>query len=135
MVARHNKKETEMGLDMYAYAVPRHLVTQAVDFETANLPSIQFHYWRKHPNLHGWMRQLYYTKGGTDPDFNCNPVELTLADLEALRCAIMDKSLPPTAGFFFGESDGTERDDDTAFLYKANHMIEQGFAVYYTSWW
>jgi hypothetical protein len=129
------KRRLKMGLDMYAYAVPRHLVTQPVDFDTDDLPSIEFHYWRKHPNLHGWMRDLYYSKGGQDRDFNCVPVELTVADLEALRCAIMDKSLPPTAGFFFGESDGSERDDDMSFLYKANHMIEQGFAVYYTSWW
>ena len=21
-------------------------------------------YWRKHPNLHGWMEDLYYKKGG-----------------------------------------------------------------------
>ena len=40
-----------------------------------------------------------------------------------------------TCGFFFGESDGNEREDDLAFIAKARSAFEQGLSVYYTSWW
>ena len=135
MVARHNKKETEMGLDMYAYTAPRKRVKKPVDFKTEHLPKEELHYWRKHPNLHGWMSDLYYAKGGSDPNFNCNPVELTLADLDALEQAILNGNLPSTCGFFFGESDGTEKDDDLLFIKNARQAIAEGLAVYYDSWW
>ena len=46
-----------------------------VDFEAG--PSWAVHYWRKHPDLHGWMRALYYAKGGTDQQFNCVNVMLS----------------------------------------------------------
>jgi hypothetical protein len=124
-----------MGLDMYAYTAPRHLVTQPVDFDADDLPSIEFHYWRKHPNLHGWMRQLYLIKGGKDFDFNCNPVELNLMDLDQLEQDIINDKLPYTCGFFFAKSDGSERDDDLLFIEKARQAIAEGLAVYYTSWW
>ena len=124
-----------MGLDMYAYTTPRKRFKKPVDFKTANLPRELLHYWRKHPNLHGWMRQLYHVKGGTDPNFNCNPVELTLTDLDALEQAILNGNLPSTSGFFFGESDGTEKDDDLLFIEKSRQAIAEGLAVYYTSWW
>lgn len=124
-----------MGLDMHAYTVPRKRIRKPVDFKTANLPNEQLHYWRKHPNLHGWMRELYYAKGGTDRDFNCVPVELNLIDLDDLERDILNDELPPTSGFFFGESDGSERDDDLLFIKNARQAIAEGLAVYYTSWW
>ena len=68
----------------------------------------ELHYWRKHPNLHGWMQKLYYEKGGKDEIFNCVPVALTGQDLDRLEADVKDGELPLTAGFFFGESDGSE---------------------------
>lgn len=45
-----------MGLDMYAY-VTDETPDGNVDFEVGSLSEL--HYWRKHPNLHGWMEKLY----------------------------------------------------------------------------
>lgn len=45
-----------MGLDMYAHFLFEAPAT-AVDFEVANYGEL--HYWRKHPNLHGWMARFF----------------------------------------------------------------------------
>ncbi len=125
-----------MGLDMYAFTAPATAVTQDVDFDLNAIDGIgELHYWRKHPNLHGWMRDLYYAKGGTGRDFNCDPLRLTLEDIDALEQDIRSGALPDTSGFFFGETDGTEREDDLQFIAKARIAIENGFAVCYDSWW
>ncbi len=122
-----------MGLDMYAYTAPRQTVTEPVNFKLPD-EAVQIHRWRKHPNLHGWMEELYQSKGGTET-FNCEPVELTLDDLANLEEAIQNGNLPLTGGFFFGASDGSETDDDIAFIAKAREAISQGLAVIYDSWW
>ena len=121
-----------MGLDMYAMITPDP-VTSPVDFEVENKAEI--HYWRKHPDLHGWMEQLYRRKGGKSEMFNCVPVVLTLEDLAELERAIGSFELPETSGFFFGASDGTEVDDDRLFIATAREVIAGGCTVYYTSWW
>jgi hypothetical protein len=121
-----------MGLDMYAYTLD-HAPAKAVDFEPEN-PS-DLHRWRKHPNLHGWMEDLYRAKGGDADSFNCVPVVLTLDDLDQLGAAITAKALPPTEGFFFGATDGSETEDDLAFIAKARRAIAKGRTVYYDSWW
>lgn len=45
---------------MYAFATDENPSSPA-DF--AADAATKLHYWRKHPNLHGWMEQLYYAKG------------------------------------------------------------------------
>jgi hypothetical protein len=35
---------------------------------------MSMHYWRKHPDLHGWMEKLCRAKGGKFDDFNLAPV-------------------------------------------------------------
>lgn len=121
-----------MGLDLYAYAAPRHTVTQPVDFEYD--PDIDFmHYWSKHPNLHGWMQNLYLSKGGVSEDFNFAPVELTLDDLERLEADVRNGALPPTSGPFFGRSSGSEIVGDLKFIAKARLAIASGLAVFYLS--
>ena len=121
-----------MGLDMYAYSTKRRL-KQSVDFRGSDNDT-QVHYWRKHPNLHGWMHDLYIAKGGTK-DFNCNPVLLEAEDLDQLELVIKAGELPDTTGFFFGESDGRETDDDLAFIAAARAELKAGRYVYYYSWW
>jgi len=122
-----------MGLDMYAFTTTETLAA-AVDFDEPKAAQ-QLHYWRKHPNLHGWFKHLYDSKGGTNGDFNLAPVALDSADLDALEQAIKASDLPTTRGFFFGESDGSERDDDLAFVNKAREAHAAGLAVYYIAWW
>ena len=55
--------------------------------------SIELATWRKHPNLQGWMQELYYEKGG-EGEFNCVDVELTLEDLDALEATLHEEELP-----------------------------------------
>lgn len=120
-----------MGLDMYAM-VTLMQPENPVDFKTDD--ASELHYWRKHPDLHGWMQALYSEKGGVE-EFNCVPVVLTLDDLDQLEADIKARRLPATSGFFFGESDGTEFSDDLLFIAKARQAIAEGKTVYYTSWW
>jgi hypothetical protein len=94
-----------------------------------------FYYWRKHPDLHGWMERLYRAKGGKDPSFNCNSVRLMTQDLDDLERAVKTANLPSTSGFFFGQSEPRDRQGDLEFIDKARAAIAAGDTVYYDSWW
>ena len=120
-----------MGLDMYAYKTSRRLA-EAVDFREDDTFK-EFHYWRKHPNLHGWMEKLYFEKGGENKEFNMSAVQLTAADLDRLEAAVLSGKLPQTTGFFFGRSTGDddERNYDLLFIRKARKAIAQGLSVIY----
>ena len=136
-----------MGLDQYAYA-------ETKDGEQEALTD-----WRKHNRLQGWMEQLWEDKGRPfdgevekNPmgDFNCIPVELTLTDLEQLEAEVVEMTLPPTCGFFFGnDSFEWEKDDgspheegdyyykqnDMQFIADARNAIAEGKKVFYNCWW
>lgn len=120
-----------MGLDMYALATCEHPET-AYGFKAEMAEEI--HYWRKHPNLHGWMEDLYFEKGGTE-QFNCIPLILTAEDIDRLEADVRAGNLPDTSGFFFGASNGSENEDDLAFIAKARAAIAEGKTVFYDSWW
>ncbi len=122
---------------MFAFATKAKPKTE-VDFETKNFDPEEIHYWRKHPNLHGWMENLYRDKGGDKhSDFNGECVVLTLNDLEDLEHDLKQFDLPDTSGFFFGQSQTNEEElkDDLEFVTKAREHIKEGRTVYYTSWW
>jgi hypothetical protein len=104
-----------MGLDMFACTTTE-MPASEVDFKTDQ--DAELHYWRKHPDLHGWIKNLYREKGGAARSFNCVSMVLTLSDLDRLEADIKAGSLPDTQGFFFGESDGSEITDDLAFVGK-----------------
>ena len=57
-----------MGLDQYATA-RKGEATIDEDGYAYYKDSIELAYWRKHPNLEGFMSDLYYEKGGED-EFN-----------------------------------------------------------------
>ena len=121
-----------MGLDMFAFTTPT-TPRAAVDFDVDDRREIA--YWRKHPDLHGWMEALYRAKGGAEEMFNCVNVALDAADLDALEAAIRAGRLPSTSGPFYGQSDGSEADDDLAFIERARDAIADGETVFYSSWW
>ena len=125
-----------MGLDMYALSTKAKPETD-VDFSTKNFEQEELQYWRKHPNLHGWMQNLYDAKGGVSPDFNGDCVVLDSEDLDNLEADIKAGNLPDTSGFFFGESSNSdeENENDLLFVTKAREAISEGKTVYYTSWW
>lgn len=126
-----------MGLDMYAYAA-----TQANDSATqGKLVQREIAYWRKHPNLHGWMQQLWENKMNEESrdsphDFNGIEIELTWEDLEELERAVTHKQLPSTSGFFFGnDADDHYREHDLKFVREAKAEIFTGLKVFYNSSW
>ncbi len=97
--------------------------------------TIQLAEWRKHPNLQGWMEELWYEKGG-EGEFNCVDLELTLENLDALEATLDEEELPETAGFFFGgNADDHYAEADREFIVQARAALKQGYTVVYSSWW
>ena len=97
--------------------------------------TIELATWRKHPNVRGWMQNLYYEKGGGE-EFNCVDLELTLDDLNALEATLDEEELPETIGFFFGSNaDDHYAEADREFIVQARAAIKQGYTVVYSSWW
>ena len=135
-----------MGLDMYAYVATRAGQQREYydganwDNDTKELTSPvtkprEIAYWRKHPNLHGWMHRLWIEKGN-EGEFNGDELELTWEDLEALEQAVTHKQLPSTSGFFFGQdSDDEYRESDLAFVRAAKAEVFLGLKVFYNSSW
>ena len=136
-----------MGLDMYAYTAAK--AGQYSEFyesaeydaelkeyvnNTVSKPH-EIAYWRKHPNLHGWMRKLWEQKGNSG-HFNGDELELTWEDLEALEKDVLNNNLPGTRGFFFGDgADEFYIKDDLEFVQKAKAELFLGLRVFYNSSW
>ena len=124
-----------MGLDQYAY------VANKVGNTTES--STELAYWRKHPNLHGWMEQLWNAKGCpgveagfNDVMFNGIEFELTWDDIVKLEEDIKNNNLPNTTGFFFGNnSDEYYKAQDLEFVYEAKSRLFLGQKVFYNSSW
>ena len=130
-----------MGLDMFVWRVA---ANDAIDDLTIRSEEDgrereleELFYWRKHHDLHGWMENLYRAKGGTKESFNCVPVRLSDTDLDNLMIDVMNKKLPETRGFFFGDNpqDAESVINDLKFIALAKEAIREGDAVYYDSWW
>ena len=60
-------------------------------------------YWRKHPNLHGYIVQSFAS--GVD---DCREIYLAEPDIREIISAIKTRKLPFTEGFFFGVSQTTD---------------------------
>jgi len=123
-----------MGLDQYANARRGEAIVDDEGY-TYYEDSMELAYWRKHPNLQGFMQELYYEKGG-EGEFNCVDVELTLEDLDSLEATLDNEALPETVGFFFGgNADDHYAEADREFIVAARAAIKQGYTVVYSSWW
>jgi hypothetical protein len=128
-----------MGLDQYAFRLQAK-PDKPVDFKLDKTlidgrDSDQLHYWRKHPDLQGWMENLYRNKGGKADEFNCSPVLLEAEDLDRLEEAVCQGTLPTTEGFFFGRSQPEDREATLEFIAKARAVMKEGSYVAYDSWW
>ena len=132
-----------MGLDMMAYAKKVDLAEDVqTDFQVEyEWEEDELCYWRKHPNLHGWMFNLYLDKGGKY-DFNGNSLRLNREDIDRLEQAIVNDELPHTQGFFFGQSPvkGDEyyedrKQYDLNAIKKMREALDDGFLVWYDSSW
>jgi hypothetical protein len=155
-----------MGLDMYVFRTkhdidevgtepPADTVVDSSQFLTAKgdldwkaydaaQKKVQVHYWRKHPDVHGWFFELWSKKGGKPAsshhgdNFNGGDwVRIDAEDLDALERDVKAGSLPHTEGFFFGESNGSieEQAEDLEFIANAREDLKQGYKLFYTSSW
>jgi hypothetical protein len=143
-----------MGLAQYAYVAEgagqyrEYWDNAKIDPVTGTFTSIineprEIAIWRKHPNLQGWMEQLWISKGrpgiinGPNENyFNGIDLELTWEDLDKLESDIKKRRLPKTAGFFFGEpADEHNREKDLKFIKDARAEIFMGLKVFYDSSW
>ena len=123
-----------MGLDMSAYKAKNFTPSSPIDFECGEQEAQEFFYWRKHPNMHGLMEAIYRAKGGVE-EFNCVNVQLTGADLDLIEKTVNDDALPETSGFFFGQSYAEDKIKDLEFIKEARKALEEGFTIWYSSWW
>ena len=139
-----------MGLDMYAYSANK-AGAQSEYWDNSNIINgevvststkpKEIMYWRKHPNLHGWMENLWERKGrpGATSDremFNGVELEITWEDLMELEYDIAHRALPSTQGFFFGDdSDDYYKKQDQEFIKEAKADLLCGLKVFYNSSW
>ena len=147
-----------MGLDQFAYVAARSGMYDdyydSHDSDDKGLAGTvskprEIAYWRKHPNLQGWMENLWLNKlaipahpgdqfeqGKQPAMFNGVELELTWEDLDRLEEDIRNGRLPGTAGFFFGEnSDDYYRAQDLEFVKQARAELFMGLKVFYNSSW
>ena len=146
-----------MGLDQYAYVAARagqreeywdgaELDQFGKSVNTKVSEPRELAYWRKHPNLQGWMESLWKHKmhqanrdieeSEWGSSFNGVELELDAADLDALERAVKKRQLPKTSGFFFGdEKDQHYYEHDLEFIRQARAELFMGLKVFYNSSW
>ena len=150
-----------MGLDQYAYAATKARARdewyEGAEFDEDSrefvnrsmTKPLELAYWRKHPNLQGWMEELWVAKGkpmtdGSEPPevtnwgvgFNGVELELTMEDIDSLEHDILNNNLPSTTGFFFGDNgDEYYREQDLKFVREARANLFLGLKVFYNSSW
>lgn len=125
-----------MGLDQYAFSTD--------DMDDVKEGNVHFQFeWRKHAKLHEFMVKVFEQKGGVheDSSFNCNPVELSLDDINRLEKLVAKKKLPHSdGGFFWGhqfqdESQDEYHDQDLEFCKWARRELFDNARVFYDCWW
>ena len=130
-----------MGLDQYAYVVKKTKSLQDIyDNDATTRPYIvndELTYWRKHYELHRWMFNLAKKKGfkGGKEDFNCIMVRLEEEDIESLREEIRNRRFTEAVHDCDKDVFEMDKDRDERFCDEAEQALEEGFAVFYDSWW
>lgn len=116
-----------MGLDMYAGKTRKNELEGTQEL---------FFYWRSHHNLHHWMFNLHSARTGCEDPFEFNLVDMFLssADLDGLEKAVRNNKLP-FGGSFYEESDAWRTEEDLEFIAQARALINDGWNVFYDSWW
>ena len=129
-----------MGLDMYLegkkhlWSYSRNAAPTEDGFELKG-KELRLGYWRKHPNLHGYIVQNF-----ADGKDECQDIDLETADLEKILAAVEADNLPHTEGFFFGKSLPEDREPTIEILKKAIEWLgakEEGVmrsVTYRASW-
>lgn len=119
-----------MGLDMYLTGrlfhwscYPNRDDERRENGKKVKSIDVELGYWRKHPNLHGFIVQTF--ANGVD---NCEEIELSADNLRLILKAVKAKRLPKTEGFFFGSSDGSQEEiaNDLEVLNGALDWLAEG---------
>lgn len=112
-----------MGLDQYLEGrKTRYNSTELEDGFPVRTKILDLGYWRKHPNLHGYIVQAFAE--GKD---ECQDIDLGAQDIKNIISAIEGDALPKTSGFFFGSSDSSkaQRKRDIGVFTKALAWLEK----------
>lgn len=123
-----------MGLDMYLSGT-RFIHNRRDTKHPIVEERCRLGYWRKHPSLHGYIVNTF--AGGDD---DCQPIPLEREDILQILEAVKAERLPFTSGFFFGESDGTEKDADIEIFTEALTWLDASdenawrSIIYQASW-
>lgn len=129
---KRKQVKNKMGLDQYAYIAGR----ADTNWDDTNRQELA--YWRKHPNLQGWMEKLFAQKGGKCDTFNGVELELTWDDVDKLEKDIKSGKVSSlnTVGFFFGSpKDDYYYEQDLEFCINAKAELFIGRKVFYNSSW
>lgn len=131
-----------MGLDMYLRGEKffwtdwGHLENNRMEdgLKVSSL-EVELGYWRKHPNLHGYIVQTFV--GGDD---QCQRIPLDDKQLLQILEAVKADTLPHTEGFFFGVSNSSDKGDSITQLEAAIKWLNTEEprvmrSVYYQASW
>lgn len=123
-----------MGLDMYLTG-ERYFNEPGRKRGQTKAELIDLGYWRKHPNLHGYIVESF-----ADGKDECQRIHLSKDCIHMILAAIEAEDLPATSGFFFGESDGSEKDRDLRIFRDALSWLETDDpkawrSIYYQASW
>jgi len=133
-----------MGLDMYLtgeefkltdWGNPQNNETE--DGFRVKSRDLDLGYWRKHPDLHGFIVENF--ANGED---TCQRIQLVGKDIEKIILAIREDRLPHTEGFFFGSSENdTEQKQEAIEIFekalewtRVDTPREFRFIYYQASW-
>jgi hypothetical protein len=104
-----------MGLDMYL-----------------SYDGVEVGYWRKHPNLHGFIVNTF--ADGMD---ECQEIVLNLEAVDTILNAIIKDDLPTTTGFFFGTSHPEDKQPSINIFLEAKRLLKIDASkelIYQASW-
>jgi hypothetical protein len=113
-----------MGLDMYLtgekFIMGSNGLNPQEDGFRLRSKTLELGYWRKHPNLHGYIVQTF--AGGED---ECQTIDLS-DHIRTIIAAVQARDLPDTTGFFFGVSDPSQERiaEDIAIFERALAWVE-----------
>ena len=126
-----------MGLDAYFRRVHKDAITTNVDFKIDNdkFAVTDVAYFRKNSALQGWMQELYRSKGGTDVEFNCSNVVVSIDDLLTLHNQIKANKVLPTSGFFFGDMCDEKYEQLKQVVVDMIDDYDDEYVYYYFAWY
>ena len=122
---------------------------------TRDIQQLKSFCWRYHPDLHGWMNELYRRRGGVNfilpscgedceiepgaeqptPCFCGEYLQLTPQDMADFQQDVRLGRLPRTHGCCFGESGANRRQEDLEFIPLALWALAEGKVLFYQGSW